>query len=53
MKGLGSFFFQRASKLERLTLQFTKKNGNDIFISQNYVDDIIFGSTNEDFCKEF
>jgi hypothetical protein len=32
---------------------FTKKIGNDIFICQIYVDDIIFGSTNEDFCKEF
>jgi len=25
----------------------------EIFICQVYVDDIIFGSTNEDFCKEF
>jgi hypothetical protein len=32
---------------------FTKKIGNDILICQIYVDDIIFGSTNEDFCKEF
>jgi hypothetical protein len=32
---------------------FTKKIGNDIFICQIYVDDIIFGSTNEYFCKEF
>jgi hypothetical protein len=32
---------------------FTKKIGNDIFLCQIYVDDIIFGSTNEDFCKEF
>jgi hypothetical protein len=35
------------------TTLFTKKIGNDIFICQIYVDDIIFGSTNEDFCKEF
>jgi hypothetical protein len=32
---------------------FTKKIGNDIFVCQIYVDDIIFGPTNEDFCKEF
>jgi hypothetical protein len=32
---------------------FTKKIRNEIFICQIYVHDIIFGSTNEDFCKEF
>jgi hypothetical protein len=32
---------------------FTKKLNGDIFICQVYVDDIIFGSTNEDYCKEF
>ncbi|WVZ52312.1 LOW QUALITY PROTEIN: hypothetical protein U9M48_003385 [Paspalum notatum var. saurae] len=26
---------------------------NDLFVCQVYVDDIIFGSTNEDLCKEF
>ncbi|WVZ69513.1 LOW QUALITY PROTEIN: hypothetical protein U9M48_018287 [Paspalum notatum var. saurae] len=35
------------------TTLFTKKINNDIFICQVYIDDIIFGSTNEDFCKEF
>ena len=35
------------------TTIFTKKLGNDLFVLQNYVDDIIFGSTNQDFCEEF
>ena len=32
---------------------FTKKIGKDLFVMQIYVDDIIFGSTNQDFCDEF
>jgi hypothetical protein len=35
------------------TTLFTKKLNGEIFICQVYVDDIIFGSTNEDYCKEF
>jgi hypothetical protein len=35
------------------TTLFTKKLNEEIFICQVYVDDIIFGSTNEDYCKEF
>jgi hypothetical protein len=35
------------------TTLFTKKHNNDIFICQVYVDDIIFGSTNDCHCKEF
>ena len=35
------------------TILFTKKLDEEIFISQVYVDDIIFGSSNEDYCKEF
>jgi len=35
------------------TTLFTKKLGNDLFVLQIYVDDIIFGSTNHDFCEEF
>jgi spore maturation protein CgeB len=35
------------------TTLFTKKIGIDLFMLQIYVDDIIFGSTNQDFCKEF
>ena len=32
---------------------FTKKHKNDMLIFQVYVDDIIFGSTNDDLCKRF
>jgi hypothetical protein len=32
---------------------FTHKVNKDIFVWQIYVDDIIFGSTNHDFCEEF
>jgi hypothetical protein len=35
------------------TTLFTKKIGNDLFMLQIYVDDIIFGSTNQDYCEEF
>jgi hypothetical protein len=34
------------------TTLFTNKHNNDIFICQDYVDDIIFGSTNDCHCKE-
>jgi hypothetical protein len=32
---------------------FTKKIGQDLFVLQIYVDDIIFGSSNQDYCEEF
>jgi spore maturation protein CgeB len=32
---------------------FTKKISKDLFVLQIYVDDIIFRSTNQDFCEEF
>ena len=32
---------------------FTKKIGKDLFVLQIYIDDIIFGSTIQDFCEEF
>jgi hypothetical protein len=35
------------------TTLFTKKVGNDLFVLQIYVDDIMFGSTNQDFYEEF
>jgi hypothetical protein len=35
------------------TTLFTKKIGKDLFVLQIYVDDIIFGSTNQDYCEEF
>jgi hypothetical protein len=35
------------------TTLFTKKIDKHLFVLQIYVDDIIFGSTNQDFCEEF
>ena len=35
------------------TTLFIKKIGKDLFVLQIYVDDIIFGSTNQDSCEEF
>jgi hypothetical protein len=35
------------------TTFFTKKIGEDLFVLQIYVDDIIFGSINQTFCEEF
>jgi hypothetical protein len=35
------------------TTLFTKKIEKDLFVLQIYIDDIIFGSTNQDFCEEF
>jgi hypothetical protein len=35
------------------TTLFTKKTDNDLFVLQIYVDDIMFGSTNQDFYEEF
>jgi hypothetical protein len=35
------------------TALFTKKISKDLFVLQIYIGDIIFGSTNQDFCEEF
>jgi hypothetical protein len=35
------------------TTLFTKRIGNDLFVFQVYVEDIIFGSTNKEFYGEF
>jgi hypothetical protein len=35
------------------TTLFTKKIIKDLFVLQIYIDDIIFGSTNRDYCDEF
>jgi hypothetical protein len=35
------------------TTLFTKKIEKDLFVLQIYVDNIIFGSTNQDYCDEF
>ena len=32
---------------------FTQKIDKDLFVCQIYIDDIIFGSSNEKFCEEF
>ena len=32
---------------------FIKRENNDILVVQIYVDDIIFGSTNENLCTQF
>ena len=48
------FLLSKGFKLGKVdTTLFTKKLGNDLFVMQIYVDDIIFGSTNQDFCEEF
>jgi hypothetical protein len=51
---LRDFLLSKGFKIGKVdTTLFTRKIRNDIFICQIYVDDIIFGSTNEDFCKKF
>jgi hypothetical protein len=51
---LRDFLLSKGFKIGKVdTTLFTKKIRNDIFIFQIYVDDIIIGSTNEYFCKEF
>jgi len=51
---LWDFLIEKGFKIGKVqTTLFTKKMSGEIFICQVYVDDIIFGSTNEDFCKEF
>ena len=51
---LRDFLLSNGFKMGKIdTTLFTKKIGNDLFVLQIYVDDIIFGSTNQDFCEEF
>jgi spore maturation protein CgeB len=51
---LRDFLFSKGFKMGKVdTTLFTKKLGNDLFVLQIYVNDIIFGSTNQDFCEEF
>ncbi|WVZ88666.1 hypothetical protein U9M48_035158 [Paspalum notatum var. saurae] len=48
------FLIEKGFKIGRVdTNLFTKKTDDDLFVCQVYVDDIIFGSTNEEYCKEF
>jgi hypothetical protein len=51
---LRDFLIEKGFKIGAMgTTLFTKKHNDDIFISQVYVDDIIFSSTNDCHCKEF
>jgi hypothetical protein len=51
---LRDFLVSKGFKVGKVdTTLFTKKIGDDLFIYQIYVDDIIFGSTNQEFCEEF
>jgi len=51
---LKDFLIEKGFKIRKVdTTLFTKKMNGEIFIYQVYVDDIIFGSTNENICKEF
>ena len=51
---LRDFLINQGFKIGRVdTTLFTKNIDNELFLCQIYVDDIIFGSTNKEFCKEF
>jgi hypothetical protein len=51
---LRDFLFSKGFIMGKVgTTLFTKKISNGLFVLQIYVDDIIFGSTNQDFCEEF
>jgi hypothetical protein len=51
---LRDFLLSKGFKIGKVdTTLFTKKLGDDLFVLQIYVDDIIFGSTNQEFCEEF
>jgi hypothetical protein len=51
---LRDFLLSKGFKMGKVdTTLFTKKTCNDLFVLQIYVDDIIFDSTNQDFCEEF
>jgi hypothetical protein len=51
---LQDFLLSKGFKIGKVgTNLFTKKIRDDLFICQIYIDDIIFGSTNQEFCGEF
>jgi hypothetical protein len=51
---LRDFLLSKGFKMGKVdTTLFTKKIGIDLFVLQIYVHDIIFRSTNQDFCEEF
>ena len=53
MSAFGTSSLRRASPLGRSTPHYSPRSLMDISICQVYVDDIIFGSTNGESCKEF
>jgi hypothetical protein len=54
MKRLRDFLLSKDFKIGKVdTTLFTKRIGKDLFVCQIYVDDIIFGFTNELFYEEF
>jgi len=51
---LRDFIISKGFKIGKVdTTLFTKAIGKDLFVCQIYVDDIIFDSTNPNFCEEF
>jgi hypothetical protein len=51
---LRDFLLSKDFKIRKVDATlFTKRIGKDLFVCQIYIDDIIFGSTNEFFCEEF
>jgi hypothetical protein len=51
---LRDYLLSKGFKMGKVdTTFFTKKIGEDLFVLQIYVDDIIFGSINQAFCEEF
>jgi hypothetical protein len=51
---LRDFLLTKGFIMEKVdTTLFTKKIGKDLFMLQIYIDDIIFGSINQDYCDEF
>jgi len=51
---LSKFFLEKDFSRGKVnTTLFIKKKLNDILLVQIYIDDIIFGSTNDSLCKEF
>jgi hypothetical protein len=50
---LRDFLLYKRFKMVKVDTTLFTKIGKDLFVLQIYVDDIIFGSTNKDFFKEF
>ena len=51
---LRDFLIEKGFTIGKVDTTLSTKNlDGEIFICQVYVDDIIFGSSNEDYCKEF